>query len=97
MVFDRSTELPMAKVVVEPRTVTELVAGGIGAWFAARWQWLRPRTIPIAVAALSLVAVTQAMSYLSHPPPAKSPAPSVSASATSSTYDPKPILIVIRQ
>ncbi|HEY4181579.1 MAG TPA: hypothetical protein VGM90_32250 [Kofleriaceae bacterium] len=92
MVFDRSTELPAARVVVEPRTLTELVGAGIGLWFAAHWRWLRPRMIPVIVAALSLVAVTQAMQYLAHPPAATWKQPHASAG-----YDVTRIHLVVQQ
>lgn len=37
---------------------------GLRAWFAARWQWLRPRTIPVAVAIASMIAALAATSAL---------------------------------
>jgi hypothetical protein len=53
-------------VAREPRArVTALIAELQG-WLAARWQWLRPRTVPCAVAGLGMVAVMAAADYLAH-------------------------------
>ncbi|HEY4059862.1 MAG TPA: hypothetical protein VGM39_24775 [Kofleriaceae bacterium] len=98
MVFDRSTELPAARVVVEPRTLPELVGGGIAVFFRAHWRWLRPRMIPVIVAALSLVAVMQAVNYLAHPPAAKWNRPGIAASASGGVpYDVTRIHLVVQQ
>ena len=35
-------------------------------WLAARWTWLRPRTVPVVVAALGATFVLASAEYLSH-------------------------------
>ena len=35
-------------------------------WLLTRWYWLRPRTVPCAVAVLGMVAVLAAANYLAH-------------------------------
>jgi len=57
-------ELPVATVVIrEPRA---RVAAETKKWAAARWSWLRPRTLPILVAVAGLVCVVASGRYLSH-------------------------------
>ena len=68
VLFDSPRELPIATVVVEPRTLTELLSGGIALWFSDRWRWLRPRTIPLTVALVGLLGVVRAVDYLTHLP-----------------------------
>ncbi len=70
MLFDRIGELPVATVRRTSRTKVELVAGGLAQWFVARWEWLRPRTIPVTVAFLGMLAVIQSANYLANPPAA---------------------------
>lgn len=68
VLFDHGpAELPVASVVArEPRArVTALVAD-LQRWIAARWQWLRPRTVPCAVAGLGMVAIVASADYLAH-------------------------------
>jgi hypothetical protein len=68
VLFDHGpAELPVATTV--PRAararVVALVAD-LQHWVAARWQWLRPRTVPCAVAGLGMVAVLASADYLAH-------------------------------
>ncbi len=68
VLFDHGpTELPVASVVArDPRArVTALVAD-LRHWIAARWLWLRPRTVPCAVAGLGMVAIVASADYLAH-------------------------------
>ncbi len=60
-------ELPIA-TILERRPTAASVAAGLRTWIAARWSWLRPRTIPVAVAVLSMVGMLRAVDYLAHPP-----------------------------
>ena len=62
--FDAPRELPVATVRRAPAPVVARLAGAFAAWLGARWQWLRPRSIPVLVAALSLVALVNAVNYL---------------------------------
>lgn len=61
MIFDQTRELPTARVHQDAPSIAE----SIGVWFAARWQWFRPRMIPVAVAALGMVGMLRAVDYLS--------------------------------
>jgi len=42
------------------------LASDLRSWLAARWQWLRPRTVPCAVAGLGMMAVLASADYLAH-------------------------------
>jgi hypothetical protein len=66
MLFDAPRELPVATVRRAPAqtSVAARLAGAFVAWLEARWQWLRPRSIPVLVAALGMVAVINAVNYL---------------------------------
>jgi hypothetical protein len=68
VLFDHSrAEFPIASV--RPRQVRGRVialAGALQRWLDARWQWLRPRTVPCAVAALGMLAVLASADYLAH-------------------------------
>jgi hypothetical protein len=77
MLFDRMGELPVATVRRTSRTKVELVAEGLAQWFVARWKWLRPRTIPVTVAFLGMLAVIQSANYLANPPAARMASASV--------------------
>lgn len=68
MWFDTPGELPVATVLRGRATVTERALGALQGWLAARWTWLRPRTVPVLVALAGMVAVIQAVDYLAHPP-----------------------------
>jgi hypothetical protein len=50
----------------DPATRTRVLWVELGGWALARWQWLRPRTVPVLVAALSLVAVLASADALRH-------------------------------
>jgi hypothetical protein len=63
MLFDQPpAELPVATMVPKDRG-TQLAAD-LRAWFAARWQWFRPRTIPMVVAFVGMLAVIGAATWL---------------------------------
>ena len=62
MIFDRPMELPPAQVISRDRR-TQLAAD-LRAWFAARWQWFKPRTIPMIVAFVGLLLVMGAANWL---------------------------------
>jgi len=63
MIFDQPpAELPVATMVPKDRG-TQLAAD-LRAWFAARWQWFKPRTIPMVVAFVGMLAVIGAATYL---------------------------------
>jgi hypothetical protein len=66
--FDHGpTEFPVATVRPhEPRARLIALAGGLQRWLVARWQWFRPRTVPVAVAALGMIAVLKSADYLAH-------------------------------
>lgn len=64
MLFDAPRELPVATVRRAPAPVVARLAGAFAAWLEARWHWLRPRSIPVLVAALGMVAVINAVNYL---------------------------------
>jgi len=50
----------------DPGSHARALAGGLVRWVAAKWAWLRPRTVPVMVAALGLYAVLQSADYLRH-------------------------------
>jgi hypothetical protein len=68
MLFDsRPAELPVATVrSSEPRARTTAILAGLQQWVRARWQWFKPRTVPVAVAALGMFAMIEAAEYLAH-------------------------------
>jgi hypothetical protein len=71
MIFDQPpAELPVA--TLRPRdSGAQLVLDARG-WLATRWQWLRPRAIPVAVAFAGMLCVLVSASYLrdlAHRPP----------------------------
>jgi hypothetical protein len=94
MVFDSSNELPQATIVREPATFTELVVEGVVQWFRDRFRWMRPRMIPLVVAAVGLAMTVGAVNRLSRPP--ERVESSISASSTSS-YQPGRIRVVMQQ
>jgi len=69
MLFDQGRELPVATVRRAPRSKLAMLAGDLSRWLSARWDWLRPRTVPMIVAFVGMLAVLQAASYLSGPAP----------------------------
>jgi hypothetical protein len=63
MLFDQPpAELPVATMLPKDRG-TQLAAD-LRAWFAARWRWFRPRTIPMVVAFVGMLAVIGAATWL---------------------------------
>jgi hypothetical protein len=68
VLFDRGpAEFPLATIRPrEPRARMVALAGGLQRWLAARWQWFRPRTVPVAVAALGMIAVLKSADYLAN-------------------------------
>jgi hypothetical protein len=42
------------------------LAGALQSWLLARWKWLRPRTVPCAVAGAGMMAVIAFSDYLAH-------------------------------
>lgn len=66
--FDHGpVEFPLA--TARPREVSARVlalAGALQRWLVSRWHWLRPRTVPVAVAGLGMWAVVSAAEYLAH-------------------------------
>lgn len=63
MIFDQPpVELPVAAVV--PRASRAQLAADLRAWFVAKWAWFRPRTIPMIVAVLGMLAVIGSANWL---------------------------------
>jgi hypothetical protein len=63
MLFDQPpAELPVATMLPKDRGTQ--FATELRAWFAARWQWFKPRTIPMIVAFVGMLAVIGAATYL---------------------------------
>jgi hypothetical protein len=67
--FDHGpVEFPVA--IVRPREPAARVVAMVGdlrRWLFARWSWLRPRTIPVLVAAAGTAFVLMSADYLAHP------------------------------
>ncbi|MEO8842553.1 MAG: hypothetical protein ABI591_15700 [Kofleriaceae bacterium] len=60
-------EFPVATLVPhDSASFARVAAADLGRWFAAKWAWLRPRTVPVLVAALGFVAVLASANYLRH-------------------------------
>ena len=60
-------EFPTAMLVPHDRNAhAHAMVGGLARWFAAKWAWLRPRTVPVMFAALGLLAVLESADYLRH-------------------------------
>ena len=68
MLFDRSRELPIATVRRARHAKLAVLAGDLRRWLDLRWDWLRPRMVPVLVALASLFAVMQSLSYMARPP-----------------------------
>ena len=84
MLFDKGRELPVATLRRAPHSTFARMIGELQQWLAARWSWLRPRTLPVAVAIAGMFAVIGAVDYLRRAPaaaitmadgPATEPAP----------------------
>jgi hypothetical protein len=94
MIFDQPpAELPVA--TLRPRdTGAQLLLDARG-WLAARWRWLRPRAIPVAVAFAGMLAVIASAHYLrelAHRTPEQLAAPVI----TSSRADGATVRVVTR-
>jgi hypothetical protein len=66
VIFDHGpSELPVATARSRaPRDVLRLVLGDFARWARARWGWFRPRVVPLAVAAASMLAIVTSAEYL---------------------------------
>lgn len=63
MIFDQPpAELPTATLV--PRDGQSRLRADLYAWFAAKWRWFKPRTVPMIVAMLGMLAVIGSANYL---------------------------------
>jgi hypothetical protein len=63
MIFDQPpAQLPVATMVPKDRGTA--FAADLRAWLVARWQWFRPRTIPMIVAFVGMLAVIGAATWL---------------------------------
>ena len=58
-------ELPTATLVHKRETPRTLL-GAFSAWLLARWHWLTPRAVPVAVAAIGMLLVLWSADYLAH-------------------------------
>jgi len=68
VIFDHGpAEFPVATVVPhDPGSRARVLVADLGRWLAARWTWLRPRMVPVVVAALGASLVIASAEYLSH-------------------------------
>jgi hypothetical protein len=68
VLFDhRFAEFPVAATVPRaPRARAIALEADLHRWLATRWQWLKPRTVPCAVAALGMIAVLAFSNYLTN-------------------------------
>jgi hypothetical protein len=63
MIFDQPpAELPVATLM--PKSRRTQLAADLRAWLGARWSWFKPRTVPMIVAFLGLLAVVGSANYL---------------------------------
>ena len=80
MIFDQPpAELPVA--TLRPRDSGAQLLLDVRTWLASKWRWLKPRSIPVAVAFAGMLAVLASASYLrdlAHQPPEQLPAPVLS-------------------
>jgi hypothetical protein len=68
VLFDQGpSELPVATVVPHEMRSRALVwAGALRRWIAARWDWFRPRTVPVIAAVFGMLFVLASADYLAH-------------------------------
>ncbi|MFT3691652.1 MAG: hypothetical protein QM831_00840 [Kofleriaceae bacterium] len=60
-------EFPTATLVPnDARSKASAGMTGFGRWLLGGWSWFRPRTVPVLVAALGLLAVLASADYLRH-------------------------------
>lgn len=65
--YDTATVFPVATLLPHaPAQHAHAVWGEMLRWLAAKWSWLRPRWVPVIVAALGLLAVLESADYLRH-------------------------------
>ena len=64
--WEGKTEFPIATIRPTHGGHAQYAIGLLARWLLARWQWLKPRWVPVAVAGLSLFAVVSAADYLAH-------------------------------
>ncbi len=59
-------EFPVATILPrDPKSHAAVWLGDLRRWLVARWSWLRPRTVPVAVAAIGMLLVLASADYLS--------------------------------
>lgn len=84
MIFDPPpAELPVA--TLRARDIRTKLRADLIAWLSAKWQWFRPRTVPIIVALVGMLAVIGSASYLrnfARPAPERLIAPSAQPTLT---------------
>ena len=68
VLFDqRPAEFPVATVVPRGMRRRALVlAGALRRWLGARWDWFRPRTVPVIAAGFGMLFVLALSDYLAH-------------------------------
>lgn len=63
MIFDQPpAELPVATLV--PREHQTRWRADLMTWLAAKWRWFKPRTVPMVVAFIGMLAVIGSATYL---------------------------------
>ena len=68
VIFDhRPAEFPLATALPRAPKARVLAAlGHLHRWLGARWEWLKPRTVPVIVAAIGMIFVLLSADYLAH-------------------------------
>jgi hypothetical protein len=98
MIFDQPpAELPVA--TLRPHETGAQLLLDARRWLAARWRWLRPRAIPVAVAFAGMLGVLASANYLrelAHEPPEQLSAPVIAASRAGVAARPAAKVIVNR-
>jgi hypothetical protein len=65
MLFDGPADLPTATLRSRANAARHrVIAADLAGWLATRWRWLRPRTVPLLVAFIGMLAVLGATKYL---------------------------------
>jgi hypothetical protein len=65
MLFDGPADLPTATLRSRAKAARHrVIAADLSSWLATRWRWLRPRTVPLLVAFVGMLAVLGATKYL---------------------------------
>jgi hypothetical protein len=63
MIFDQPpAELPVA--TLRPRDTAAQLLLDLRGWLDSKWRWLKPRSIPVAVAFAGMLAVLASAAYL---------------------------------